>query len=58
MEAGFLNHSITPHDGLLIKKTTVERKLEIRIQKFVLNSDNPDSNLKKLNFAFSFNLNS
>ena len=58
MEAGFLNHSITPHDGLLIKKTTVERKLEIRIPKFVWNSDNPDSNLKKLNFAFNFNFNS
>ena len=44
MEAGFLNHLITPYNGLLIKKTTVNRKLEIRIPKFVLNSDNPGSN--------------
>ena len=49
MEAGFLNHSITPHNGLLIKKTNVDRKLEIPIPKFVWNSDNPDSNLKNLN---------
>ena len=56
MEAGFLNHLITAHNGLL--KTTVDRKLELRIPKFVWNSDNPDGNLKKLNFAFNFNFNS
>ena len=51
MEAGFLNHHITPYNGLLIKKTTVNRKLEIRIPKFVWNSDNPGSNLKEIEFC-------
>ena len=40
MEAGFLNYWITPYIGLLIKKTTVIRKLEIRNPKFVWNSNN------------------
>ena len=50
MEAGFINHWITPYNGLLIKKTTVNRKLEVRISKFVWNSDNPGSNLKDIEF--------
>ena len=39
MEAGFLNYGITPYIGLLIKKTTVIRKPEIRNPKFVWNSN-------------------
>ena len=56
MEYGFLNHWITPHNGLLIKKSTVKQKLEVRIPKFVWNSDNPDSNLKKLDFCIQLQL--
>ena len=40
MEAGFLNYWITPYIGLLIKKTTVIRKLVIQNPKFVGNSNN------------------
>ena len=40
MEAGFLNYLITPYIGLLIKKTTIIRILEIRNPKFVWNSNN------------------
>ena len=50
MEAGFLNYFITQYNGFLIKKTAVDRTLEIRIPKFVWNSDNPDSNLKEIEF--------
>ena len=48
MEAGFLNYLITHNGGSLIKRTTVNRKLEIRIPKFAWNSDEPGSNLKEI----------
>ena len=50
MEAGFLNYFITHYNGFLIKRTTVDRTLEIQIPKFVWNSDDPDSNLKEIEF--------
>ena len=50
MEAGFLNYFITPYNGFLIKRTTVDRTLEIRIPKFVWKSDDPGSNLKEIEF--------
>ena len=53
MEAGFLNYWITPYIGLLIKKTTVIRKLVIRNPKIFLEFKQPDSNLKKYKSAFS-----
>ena len=51
MEAGFLNYFITHYNGFLIKRTTLNQKLEIRIPKFVLNLDDPGSNLKEIEFC-------
>ena len=56
MEARFLNHKITPYNGLLIKKTTVNRNLVVRIPKFVWNSNNPGSNLKEIEFYIQLQL--
>ena len=50
MEAGFLNYFITHYNDFLIKRTTVDRTLEIQIPKFVWNLDDPDSNLKEIEF--------
>ena len=50
MEAGFLNYLITHNGGSLIKRATVNQKLEVRIPKFVWTSDDPGSNLKEIVF--------
>ena len=56
MEAGFLNYLITHNGGSLIKKTTVNRKMEVRIPKIVWTSDDPGSNLKEIAFCIQLQL--
>ena len=56
MEAGLLNYLITHNGGSLIKRITVNRKLEVRIPKFGWTSDELGSNLKEITFCIQLQL--